>query len=198
MFNEILYGIILGLLSTPISIIKKPRFFWGSAGFDPISFFWVLSFFLYGPLAAFISSLIGAFSIAIFSKEPTPILGAILKFCGTLSVWLTFYLILLFSPTMLCSSIYFNELSIFIPAVILAAIMRCLIEIPACLFAIPYFLSVAHKETVTIHSMVEKFGGLVKYFLSMVSLNFWLTIVDSFIPWIVVFPTGIYNNFGMW
>jgi len=46
--------------------------------------------------------------------------------------------------------------------------------------------------------MVEKFGGLVKYSLSMVGLNFWLTIVDSFIPWIVVFPTGIYNNFGMW
>jgi len=39
-FDKIILGSVLfGLLSAPISLLKKPRFFCGSAVFDPISFF---------------------------------------------------------------------------------------------------------------------------------------------------------------
>jgi len=37
-------SILLEFLSVPVCFFKKPRFFWGSAGFDPISFFWMISF----------------------------------------------------------------------------------------------------------------------------------------------------------
>lgn len=199
MFDKIILGsIIFGLLSAPISLIKKPRFFWGSAGFDPISFFWIISFFLYGPTGAIISSLIGALAIFLLSREATPLLGAILKFTGTLIVWITFYFILLMSPNMFCSPIYFQELTIYAPSVILAAIMRCIVEIPICFFAIPYFLTVSQKVYTSPHMMIEKFGGLFRYFLIMIGLNFWLTFLDALIPWLVVFPTGIYNKFAVW
>ena len=139
--KTILFGIILGLLSVPISFIKKPRFFWGSSGFDPISFFWIVSFFLYGPIGALISSLIGALSIFLFSKEATPLLGAVLKFAGTFTIWFTFYYMLIISPNMLFFSLYFRELSIVAPFIILALIVRCIVEIPACFFVCnPLFL----------------------------------------------------------
>lgn len=196
--NIFLIIILLGLLSAPATLVKKPRFFWGSAGFDPISFFWMVSFFLYGPMGALISSLIGSLAICLFSREPTPLLGAVLKFAGTVTVWLTLYLILLISPNMLCSAIYFQELSIYAPSVILAAIMRCIVEIPACFFAIPYFLTISKKVPISSHAMIEKFGGLFRYFLIMIGLNFWLTLLDILIPWLIVYPTGIYTRFAVW
>jgi hypothetical protein len=51
------------------------------------------------------------------------------------------YFILFMSPNMFCSAIYFQEISIYLPSVILAAIMRCMVEVPACFFTIPYFLT---------------------------------------------------------
>jgi len=199
MLDKVILGsIFLGLLSAPISLIKKPRFFWGSSLFDPISFFWMISFFLYGPMGALISSLIGALAISLLSREPTPLLGAILKFTGTLSVWITFYLILLISPHMFCSAVYFQELTIYAPSVVLAAIMRCIVEITACFFAIPYFLTISQNVSTTTHMMIERFGGLFKYFLIMIGLNFWLTFLDSLISWLVVYPTGIYSKFSVW
>jgi len=199
MFDKIILGsVLLGFLSAPISLIKKPRFFWGSAIFDPISFFWMISFFLYGPMGALISSLIGALAISLLSREPTPIVGAILKFTGTLTVWITFYFILLISPHMFCSAIYFHELTIYSPSVLLAAIMRCIVEITACFFAIPYFLTVSQKVSISFPMMIERFGGLFRYFFIMIGLNFWLTILDTIIPWLVVYPTGIYSRFAVW
>lgn len=196
--NLILVSILLGLLSAPISLVKKPRFFWGSSGFDPISIFWMISFFLYGPVGFLISSLIGSVSIALFSREPTPLLGAILKFIGTLTVCFTLYFILFMSPNMFCSAIYFQEISIYLPSVILAAIMRCMVEVPACFFAIPYFLTISTKVPTTTHVMIEKFGGVLRYFLIMIGLNIWLTFLDTLISWLIVYPTGVYDKFAVW
>ena len=196
--KTILFSILLGVFSAPISFIKKPRFFWGSAGFDPISFFWMISFFLFGPLGALISSFIGSISTFFFSREKTPLLGAVLKFTGTLIVWLTFYCMLRKSPNMFCSALYFKDIAIIVPFLILAAIVRCIVEIPACFFAIPYYLSKITEKTVSSHMMVEKFGGTTKFFLTMIGLNFWLTFLDVVIPWLIVYPTGIYDRFAVW
>jgi len=45
--------------------------------------------------------------------------------------------------------------------------------------------------------MVEKFGGK-KIFLTMIGLNFWLTFLDVVIPWLIVYPTGLYDKFAIW
>ena len=199
MSHTILWGsVLLGFLSVPVCFFKKPRFFWGSAGFDPISFFWMISFLLYGPFAALLSSLIGSFGLSLFSKEPTPLLGAALKFTGTLTVWITFYFILFISPNMFCSTLYLEEPSIYMPLSLLAALFRCIVLIPVSFFAIPYFLSLAQKKPVSYHVMIEEFGGMFNFFFSMIGVNFWITFLDTLIPWLLVFPTGIHARFAVW
>lgn len=194
----LLGSVIIGLASAPIAVIKKPRFFWGSAAFDPISFFWVIAFFLFGPIGALTSSAIGALAILLFSKEPTPRLGAILKFIGTLTVWATLYATaVVFSGSDISAVMYFKNLENYAPAVLLAACVRCLVEIPACYYAIPYFLSRSTGAKTTSLMMIEKFGGMYRYIIIMVALNFWLTLLDALIPWLAIFPTGIYK-FAYW
>jgi len=190
-------SIILGLVSVPIARIKKPRFFWGSAGLDPISFLWMISFFLFGPKGAFLSSIIGAIGIAKLSTEKTPRLGASLKFIGTMCVWGSMT-IMLFGFSLPYTGKTLNNLNIFIPFAFLSAIVRCLVEIPLCVLAIPYFLTVSRGEKITTSQMIEEFGGLKGYLLKMVLLNFWLTFLDTAIPWVLTYPTGIYSYSATW
>jgi hypothetical protein len=144
------------------------------------------------------SSIIGSLSIALFSKEATPMLGAILKFTGTFTVWITLYFVVIFASDGLPSAMVLNNLGIYAFSVFLAAILRCVIEIPACYFAIPYFLTRSTKVSVSAQSMIEKFGGFIKYFLIMITLNFYLTFLDAFFSWLLVYPTGIYAKFAVW
>jgi hypothetical protein len=137
-------------------------------------------------------------SIAFFSKEATPVLGAVLKFTGTLTVWITFYFVPIFKSYVLPSAIFFSDFTVYAPSVILAATLRSIVEVPACYFAIPYFLTRSTKVPVSSHIMFEKFGGLKKYFLIMIALNFYLTFLDAFISWLLVYPTGIYVRFAAW
>ncbi len=194
----IIGGIVIGLLSSPVSIVKKPRFFWGSAAFDPISFFWISSFFLYGPVGALISSVIGGVAIALFSKEATPGLGAVLKCTGTFTVWATFYFALLLLPSEFPRAGVFTDFSFYLTLILAAGAVRCLLEIPLCYYAIAYFLSRSGKTTVTAGEMIEKFGGLGKYVLIMTALNLYLTVLDAIFSWVIVFPTGIFDNLAAW
>jgi hypothetical protein len=180
-------GIIIGLLSAPVAAIKKPRFFWGSAAFDPISFFWMVSFFLYGPLGALISTAIGAAAICRFSREATPVLGGILKSTGTTTVWLTLLGAAVLSGDHTAAGASFADPGLYIPAVLAAGAVRSLIEIPLCYRAIPFFLTRNTGKTVTGKNMLEQFGGMRKYILIMVFLNFYLTVLDAVFSWIIAF-----------
>ncbi len=192
--SVLLGSVVIGLVSAPIAALKKPRFFWGSAGFDPISFFWVIAFFLFGPVGAFISSAIGALGILLFSKEPTPGLGAVLKFIGTLTVWGTFYAFAAaFSDPAASFVLYYKNIEKYAPAVLVAACVRSLIEVPACYYAIPYFLTRSTHIKTNSRMMIEKFGGIYRFIVMLIALNVWLTILDAFIPWLVVYPTGLYK-----
>ena len=102
------------------------------------------------------------------------------------------------SPNIFCSALYFKEIVVIAPFLTLAAIVRCTVEIPACFFAIPYYLSKTTEKTVSSHMMVAKFGGTTRFFLAMIGLNFWLTFLDIVIPWLIVYPTGIYDKFAVW
>lgn len=194
----IIGGIVLGLISSPVSIIKKPRFFWGSAAFDPISFFWMIAFFLYGPIGALISSVIGGLAIGLFSKEATPWLGAFLKCTGTFTVWGTYWIATFLMPTEFPGAAVFSELSLMLKVLLAAGIVRCIVEIPLCYWAIPCFLSISGKTPVTSGDMVKKFGGPGKYVAKMTVLNLYLTFLDGLFSWAVVYPTGMFIRLAAW
>ncbi len=196
--NILMGSTIIGLCSAPVSIMKKPRFFWGSAAFDPISFFWMVSFFLYGPLGALISTVIGAAAIARFSREATPVLGGILKGTGTMTVWLTLLCAGVLSADRAATGSLFADPGLYIPAALAAGAVRSLIEIPLCYRAIPFFLSRNTGKTVTGKNMLDRFGGPAQYILIMTALNFYLTFLDTLFSWLITFPTGLYDLLGRW
>jgi hypothetical protein len=196
--NILIGSSIIGLCSAPVSLMEKPRFFWGSAAFDPISFFWMVSFFLYGPLGALISTAIGAAAIARFSREATPVLGGILKGTGTMTVWLTLLCAAVLSADRAATGSSFADPGLYIPAALAAGAVRSLIEIPLCYRAIPFFLSRNTGKTVTGKNMLDRFGGPAQYILIMTALNFYLTFLDTLFSWLITFPTGLYDLLGRW
>lgn len=193
----LLGALLLGAASILIAMIPKPRLFWGSAAIDPTSFPWIISFMLYGPLAALLSSLMGALAIALLSPEPTPRLGAALKFVGTACVWGTWWA-LMQAGVIACSGSALSPPTALLALVPVAGLVRCLVEVPACYVAIPYYMSRTLDRRVSPREALSEFGGVGRYVLIMSLFNLWLTLLDSAIPWALVYPTDAYKTWGTW
>lgn len=184
-------GLALGLVSIPIGWVPKPRFFWGSAVFDPTSFAWVLSFLLFGPAAALLSSLVGTVGIWRLSSEPTPALGASLKFLGTLPVWLVPAMAVAFSLGGGYPNAALGDLGTYSMLMLGAAAVRCIIEVPLCYYAIAYYRSAISGQRISPAQAIEGFGSLGRYVLILTAFNIWLTVIDSLVPWLITYPTGL-------
>ena len=133
---------------------------------------------------------------------PIPIMGFLLSQAHPSALFLVLilgiYAIQLIWDSKKDFRLAFTDVGLYTAASFIGAIVRCIVEIPACCIAIPYFLSRATKSSITLQSMFEKFGGALKYVLIMIALNFYLTFLDVLFSWLIVYPTGIYTAFAAW
>ncbi|HLC30615.1 MAG TPA: hypothetical protein VJM51_07525 [Dehalococcoidia bacterium] len=188
----LLTGAVFGLASLPVARMPKPRLFWGSAWVDPTGVSWVVGFLLFGPVSALTGSAVGTLGIWKTSPEPTPALGAALKFLGTTCLWLTVATVVTvfwdgrYPPQQL------NSFQMAVGLTLLGGLVRAAVMIPLGYFySIPYYRSHQEKRRVTRTEAVAEFGGVARYVIVLTLFNVWLSLFDLLVPWIALYPTGL-------
>lgn len=181
----------LSIAITPIASFI-PRMPWGLALFDPSSIFWLIAFMLGGPLVGMISMVSGAVVLNFF--DPFAPIGPILKFLATFP--------LIFIPWLAVKSGVASKLAgkeseeedsrgggllanpkVYLLLMLVAYCVRLAVMVPFNLAIAPIafpFLTVEEIFTITL------------------IINTIQTIFDAAIPYIVIHPTKVFNQFRLW
>ncbi|MFW9792834.1 MAG: hypothetical protein ACFFEE_00920 [Candidatus Thorarchaeota archaeon] len=161
---------------------------WGIAFFDHVSIFWMISFLIGGPLVGSISLFAGG--IALFPFDPFAPFGPIFKIIATLPMMLVPW----YGVRRLKSEDNGTEISIpggetlsrprfYATLMFLGLLLRLALMIP---INVAYLALVAPAFSI---EMVINFGIILN-----ISQSLW----DALIPFIIVYPTGVFKHFKMW
>ncbi len=153
---------------------------WGIAFFDHVSIFWMISFLIGGPLVGSISLLAGG--IALFPFDPFAPFGPIFKIIATLPMMLVPW----YGVRRLKNEIRGETLSrprFYATLMFLALLLRLALMIP---INVAYMALVAPVFSI---EMVINMGIILN-----ISQSLW----DALIPFIIVYPTGVFKHFKMW
>jgi hypothetical protein len=153
---------------------------WGIAFFDHVSIFWMISFLIGGPLVGSISLFAGG--IALFPFDPFTPFGPIFKIMATLPMMLVPW----YGVRRLKSAVGGETLSrprFYATLMFFALLLRLAIMIP---INIAYMALVAPVFSI---EMIINFGIILN-----ISQSLW----DALIPFIIVYPTGLFKHFKMW
>ncbi len=155
---------------------------WGIALFDPVSLFWIAAFLIGGRRVGIISTCAG--TLGLFLYDPTAI-GPVFKFLATLPmILIPWFGAQQIKPmgggeALAKPAVYFSLMT-------LAFVVRLAIMIPVNFLYWAIMLTTMDIETIT-------------YILVVVlSINSVQSLGDALIPYLVVYPTGIYKHFGIW
>ena len=169
----------LSIAAAPIAEVVPRIPGWGIAVFDPVSIFWIVSFLLGGFWVGMVSVIAG--TMGLFLYDPTAV-GPIFKLIATLPMivvpWLSVRRTRRASRgETLSNPKYFGML------MILAFVVRLALMIPINLaygsIAYPFFT----MEFIASYALI---------------LNAFQSLWDALIPFIIVYPTGVYKTFKMW
>jgi hypothetical protein len=153
---------------------------WGIAFFDHVSIFWMISFLIGGPLVGSISLFAGG--IALFPFDPFAPFGPIFKIIATLPMMLVPW----YGVRRLKSEVGGETLSrprFYATLMFMGLLLRLALMIP---INITYMALVAPVFSI---EMVINFGIILN-----ISQSLW----DALIPFIIVYPTGVFKHFKMW
>ncbi len=153
---------------------------WGIAFFDHVSIFWMISFLIGGPLVGSISLIAGG--IALFPFDPFAPFGPIFKIIATLPMMLVPW----YGVRRLKSEERGEALSrprFYATLMFFALLLRLALMIP---INVAYMALVAPVFSIEI---VINMG---------IILNFFQSLWDALIPFIIVYPTGVFKHFKMW
>ncbi|TFG05865.1 MAG: hypothetical protein EU536_00540 [Promethearchaeota archaeon] len=199
-------GAVFGALSMAISpftgSIPKMAVGFGMSILDPISIIWIVSFFIFGWKAGLLSSGLGALGIAILSPEIAAWLGAFMKFSATIS-----YILI---PTLLAKlrnykSTDFKGLKLYSASSGLATLVRVILMLTlnltfamalyAAIFGIPLDTVIAIMTAWLAPTGITGWGAVI---LTLAVMNLWQSIWDVSLPYIIVYPTKIGENYAIW
>lgn len=180
--REYAFIAVLAALSAIVELIhigyRSPVGIW----IDIVAVPWIMAFFLFGIRGAFITSLIGALIIGLFS--PASWLGASLKWIPTLPMWFCLYLWMVVTRQKL--SAYKKVNNLIVPT-IAALIIRCMIILPVdYYFAIPIFTGMTSAQSM----------AAIPWYI-IVLLNLIQGIIDVGLAWIIVFKFKLFR-FASW
>ncbi|MGY5859794.1 MAG: hypothetical protein RTU63_10530 [Candidatus Thorarchaeota archaeon] len=169
----------LSIAAAPIAEVVPRIPGWGIAVFDPVSIFWIVAFLLGGLWVGLVSVIAG--TMGLFLYDPTAV-GPIFKLVATLPMIVIPWL----SVRRTKKAVRGETLShpkYYITLMIIAFIVRLGLMIPINLaygaIAYPFFT----MEFITTYALI---------------LNTFQSIWDALIPFIIVYPTGVYKTFKMW
>lgn len=206
----------------PDDWVKVPV--WGIAVIDLVAIPWVIAFLMFGVRGGLITSGIGTLAIFFFSEEPVPLAGAVSKCLAIVPLILTVYLLLKKLPNLNYSAETLASprgyITVFAPAVLVRCVVMVLVnlfiaiplnmrywtdvlispsEVPAAfynwLWKWPMENLFNRPDLVNQVSVSQLF---VLFVLGVFLFNTWLSILELTISYIVVYRSGLYQEFGVW
>jgi hypothetical protein len=153
---------------------------WGIALFDHVSIFWMVSFLIGGPLVGSISLIAGG--IALFPFDPFSPFGPIFKIIATLPMMVIPW----YGVKKLRNEVGGESLSkpkFYATLMFLAFFLRIAIMVPINIAYLALFAPVISLE------VIINFGIILN-----ASQSLW----DALIPFLIVYPTGLFKHFKMW
>ncbi len=197
--KRVVLASVLASLSIAIAPIAEmvPRIpGWGIAFFDPVSIFWIISFLIGGIWVGLVSTVAG--TMGLFLYDPTAI-GPVMKFIATLPMILVpAYGVRKLRNTKgegknsrpwyrgdnnLVGGEALSRPKFYATLMIIAFVLRLVLMVPINLLygsiAYPFF---------TIEFIINY----------AIILNSFQSLWDALIPFIIVYPTGIFKTFKMW
>ncbi|MGY5852390.1 MAG: hypothetical protein RTU92_02360 [Candidatus Thorarchaeota archaeon] len=172
---------VLAALSIAISPIAEviPRYGWGIAFMDPVSWIWIVAFLIGGIGVGLLTMTAG--TVALFAFDPTGI-GPIFKILATAPMiiipWLGVYLL-----GRKEGGQFLSERSKYAMLMAVGYIARLGLMLPMNLYLVPLFVPTASVlEIVTI----------------TIALNGVQSVTDTLVPYLVVFRAKIFDYFRLW
>jgi len=216
---------LLGAISWLFVILPDLRVpGWNIAIIDFVAIPWVIAFLLFGLRGGILTSAIGTIAIFFSSEEPVPFVGAVSKFGAIVPMILTVYFLMKMLPDQPPTAKIFESsrsyVKLFIPAVFVRCIAMFLINLFISVpFMLYYFTNTwlspsevpaAFYDWLWRWPMENLFGqsGLLNrisaiqlFLLFVVGIfifNIWLSFLELTISYFVIFPSGLYREFGAW
>jgi hypothetical protein len=153
---------------------------WGIAFFDHVSLFWMVAFLIGGPLVGSISLVAGG--IALFPFDPFSPFGPIFKIIATLPMMIVPW----YGVRRLKTAGGGETLSrprFYIVLMLIAFVIRLALMIP---------INLAYGALVAPYLTVE----FILYYA--IVLNGFQSLWDALIPYLIVYPTGLFKHFRLW
>lgn len=153
---------------------------WGIALFDPVSIFWIIAFLIGGFAVGLTSMTVG--TIALFFYDPTGPIGTLLKLIATIPMIVIPWLGVKFAGETTAGK-ELGDVKKYVTLMLLAAILRIIIMIPLNLIIVPLFFG------------LDDTAFLIAYTVILNAVQaFW----DVTIPYVVIHPTSLFDEFGLW
>ncbi|NHI88742.1 MAG: hypothetical protein EAX87_04405 [Candidatus Thorarchaeota archaeon] len=170
----------LSLASSPIASVVPRVPGWDIALFDPVSFFWIIAFLIGGIFVGLVATFAG--TVGLFFFDPSGI-GPIFKLLATAPMiivpWLAVY-----ATARKAGGKKLASPSFYIATMIVAFLLRLLIMVPVNLVMVPILYgNIYPAEFIATYAVI---------------LNTSQSIWDALVPFLIVYPTGIFRHFKMW
>jgi len=180
---EIAGAALFGALSIVVSFSAAfiPRLPWGIALLDPISIVWMVCFLIFGIRSGIICSVAGTMGLMFF--DPFAPIGPFMKLAATLPMMIIPFLILKTTKNKeSCSGREFASPKLWFASGAIATIVRIVIMLPLVVAVVSVLFGTPIEEIV----------------IFVLILNSWQSAWDIVIPWLIVFPTKIYEKYCIW
>ena len=185
MVKQIVTASVLAALSiaiAPSALALQRVAGWGIALFDPVSLFWIAAFLIGGIRVGFVSMIAG--TMGLFIYDPTAI-GPVFKLAATIPMMLVPW----YGVRKMRSAVGGEALSrpkFFGSMMFLAFLVRLGIMIP---FNLAYWALILPTLGV---------ADIIFILTVVLSINTVQSIGDALVPYLIIYPTGIFKNFKMW
>ena len=179
---EIAGAALFGALSIVVSFSAAfiPRLPWGIALFDPIGIVWIVCFLIFGIRSGIICSVAGTMGLMFF--DPFAPIGPLMKLAATLPMIVLPWAILRIKNKESCSGRDFASTKLWFSSGVIATLIRIVIMLPLVIVVVSFLFGTPLMEIVTY----------------VLILNTWQSAWDIAVPWVIVYPTKIYEKYCIW
>ncbi len=179
---EIAGAALFGALSIVVSFSAAfiPRLPWGIALFDPISIVWIVCFLIFGIRSGIICSVAGTMGLMFF--DPFAPIGPFMKLAATLPMILLPWAILRFKKRESCSGSDFTSTKLWFGSGVIATLVRIAIMLPLVVAVVGLLFGTPLMEII----------------IYVLILNTLQSAWDIIVPWMIVYPTKIYEKYCIW
>jgi hypothetical protein len=174
--SAVLGALSIALGATATFIPRLPG--WGIALFDPVSIIWVIAFLLGGIEVGLITTYAGFFGLFLF--DPTGV-GPVFKLLATIPLILLPWLAMKRAKRRAGS--YLSSRRFYAMCMFFAYIVRLALMIPINLVVVPVLFGLTDVMFIIQYTLI---------------LNTLQSLWDALIPFLIVYRTPLFREFGLW